>query len=608
MRGADAAVTSAPPPEGPSVDRRKALLLVGGVLVLAVAWFLWFDAWWLNSDGSSYLSIGKSFVNGHGFKLPDGTTLAWWDRPAYPLLLTAPWFVRESFEASIWMSRIPLILAAPIVAAGTLRFTKSLTAAAIAGVAAIAQPWTLLAGGSNLVPDGLTALGIVAGVLSASAAVTAAKRARVWWLLGALFAVVLASATKETGLLGFVLVAIVLWVGFARPRRWVVLVGLAALVPVVVALLVVANGEPSTSYLDLPSELVDRMRQEAFAGSSLVIVVAVLALALCVWALPKCTDPLPLAGLVLIAPGLALGLYASGSGLGMRNAVLLPYGVCLLLGALVGDWARRGSVPLLKVVAIAGAALLIVGFAGGSDARAERASDTAARSWDSPATRAASGWLRANAGSRQAGCTLQFCSFYWLAADGKLNLELLPQYSARLGSKSTDDLDYEERAGFRGPEEATPECTGTPLVVTKSDERFGTIFECPLLEYVRRNQPQYVVVSGWGGTDTFDAGRLIPYMEANPAFKRVFATTPADWPRSIAIYEVVGDPQPLEGAVSYYSAAAYEALPGDRDKPGVTLLDGACYAETIQQILAQPPGAAAAEGATKPTSCAATLR
>ena len=145
-------------------------------------------------------------------------------------------------------------------------------------------------------------------------------------------------------------------------------------------------------------------------------------------------------------------------------------------------------------------------------------------------------------------------------------------------------------------------------MVTKSDERFGTIFECPLLDYVRREKPRYVVVSGWGGADTFDAGRLIPYLEANPAFERVFATTPADWPRAIAIYEVVGDPQPVAGAPSYYSGTAYAALRGDRDRPGVTLLDGACYAETIQQILAQPPGATAAPGATKPASCAATLR
>jgi len=596
-------------PEGtPRIPPAKALLLIGGVLVLAIAWFVRFDGWWLNSDGSSYLGIGKSFVEGHGFKLPDGTALAWWDRPAYPVLLTAPWFIRESLEASIWMSRIPLILAAPIVAAGTLRFTRSLTAAGLAGVAAIAQPWTLLAGGSNLVPDGLTAMAILIAVLCASVAVTVARQSRIWWLLAALLAVLLASATKETGLLGFVLVGFVLWVGVGKPRRWLVIVGLGALVPVVIALLVVANGEPNVAYLDLPGELVDRMRGEAFAGSSLIVVVGVVALGLIVWAIPRCTEPLPLAGLVLVAPGFALGLYASGSGLGMRNAVLLPYGLCLLLGAVVGSWAARGTNPVLKVVAVAGALVFIVALTGGSDARAERASDPAARSWDSVPTRAVADWLKANAPDTPTGCTLQFCSFYWLAADGGLDLNLLPQYSARLGPESLDDLDYTERAGFRGPEQATPECKGTPLVVTKSDERFGTIFECPLLEYVRREKPRYVVVSGWGGFDTFDAGRLIPYLEANPAFRRVFATTPADWPRAVAIYEVVGDPQPVADAASYYSATAYEALPADRDKPGVTLLDGACYVETIQQILAQPPGTIAAAGAPQPASCAATLR
>jgi hypothetical protein len=203
---------------------------------------------------------------------------------------------------------------------------------------------------------------------------------------------------------------------------------------------------------------------------------------------------------------------------------------------------------------------------------------------------------------------LQFCSFYWLAAQGKLDLQLLPQYSARLGGDSVDDLDYDRRAGFRGPERARPGCKGTPLVVTKSDERFGTIFECALLDYVRRERPRYVVVSGWGGVDTFDAGRLIPYMEANPAFKRVFATTLADLPRVIAIYQVLGDPQPLPDAVSYFSQTAYDSLPGDRGMPGVTLLDGPCYVETLQRIMAQAPRATVAEGVTKPASCAATLR
>ena len=111
------------PSRSASVPWGPGVVVVLAVLAVAVGWFVLFDAWWLNSDGSSYLSVGKSFVDGHGFQLPDGDALAWWDRPAYPVLITAPWFVRESLEASIWMSRIPLILVAPIVAAATLQLT-----------------------------------------------------------------------------------------------------------------------------------------------------------------------------------------------------------------------------------------------------------------------------------------------------------------------------------------------------------------------------------------------------------------------------------------------------------------------------------------------------
>ena len=213
LRPAPAARTApASVPWGPGV------VVILAVLAVAVGWFVLYDAWWLNSDGSSYLSVGKSFVDGHGFRLPNGDTLAWWDRPAYPVLITAPWFVKESLEASIWMSRIPLIVVAPIVTAGVLKVTRSLVAAAIAGVVAIAQPWTLLAGGSNLVPDGLMSMAIVTGVLAATLAVTV-RRGRVAWIVVSVLAILLATATKETGAIGFLLVAIVLWAGFAKPKR-----------------------------------------------------------------------------------------------------------------------------------------------------------------------------------------------------------------------------------------------------------------------------------------------------------------------------------------------------------------------------------------------------
>jgi hypothetical protein len=591
---------SASVPWGPGV------VVILAVLAVAVGWFLLYDAWWLNSDGSSYLSVGKSFVDGHGFRLPNGDALAWWDRPAYPVLITAPWFVKESLEASIWMSRIPLIVVAPIVTAGVLKLTRSLVAAAVAGVVAIAQPWTLLAGGSNLVPDGLMSMAIVAGVLAATLAVTV-RRGRIAWIVVSVLAILLATATKETGAIGFLLIAIVLWAGFAKPKVWMIVTALVATVPVVVAALIVVNGSTSSGLLDLPGDFVDRLRDEVFAGSGWIVVPAVVALLLLIWAIPRATEPLPLAGLVLLPPALALGLYASGSGLGMRNAALLPYGVALLVGAFVGADVPGRVATVLKVGGVVAAAVLVVALVASSDARADRSSDVASRSWDSVPTRSVADFLKANRDGRASACTLQFCSFYWLAADGRLDLDLLPQYSARLGPDTFTGLDWSQESGFRGPKAATPPCTDRPLVVTKSDERFGTVFECALIEYVRTEKPRYLVVSGWGGADTFDAGRLIPYLESNPAFRRVFSTPPEAWPRAVAVYEVVGDPQPMPYAPTYYSAAAAEGLPGDHGKAGAVVLDGACYAQAIQQILARPPGSTPSGGAMAFPACATTL-
>jgi hypothetical protein len=420
-------------------------------------------------------------------------------------------------------------------------------------------------------------------------------------------AVLLATATKETGAIGFLLVAIVLAAGFAKPKLWMVLTALVVTVPVVLAALIAVNGPTSSRLLDLPGDFVDRLRDEVFAGSAWIVVAAVVALLALVWAIPRATEPLPLAGLVLVAPALALGLYASGSGLGMRNAALLPYGIALLVGAFVGADVPGRAATASKVGGVVVGAVLVVALVAASDARADRSSDVASRSWDSVPTRAVADFLKANRDGRAAACTLQFCSFYWIAADGLLDLDLLPQYSARLGPHAFGNLDWSQKAGFRGPDSATPPCTDHPLVVTKSDERFGTIFECALIQYVRTEKPRYLVVSGWGGTDTFDAGRLIPYLEANPAFRRVFSTDPSAWPRAVAVYEVVGDPQPMPYAPTYYSSTAAAGLTGDAGTPGAVVLDGACYAQAIQAILARPPGSAPSGDAMPFPACATTL-
>jgi len=66
--------------------------------------------------------------------------------------------------------------------------------------------------------------------------------------------------------------------------------------------------------------------------------------------------------------------------------------------------------------------------------------------------------------------------------------------------------------------------------------------------------------------------------------------------------KVIGDPRSLRDARTYYSAAAYDALRGDHGKPGVTVLDGTCDAETIKRALS-PARAAAVEGGGESRAC-----
>jgi hypothetical protein len=577
---------------GSPATRKRDALVVGALALLSAGWFLVFHAWWLNSDGSTYLGTGRSALDGLGYRLPDGTTVAWWNRPVYPVLIALPSHFGGGIEASIWMSRIPLMLAAPVIAAAVLRLGRSVPAAFLAGLVAIAQPWTLLAGGSNLVPDGLTAVAMVAGVLAASIGIeSASRRGRAGWWTAAVACLVLASLTKQTGIVGFLLAGLVLWNGLTRPPRRLVAAAVVLEGVIIFVATVVGNGPPEASTWQLPGSFVTHLRDEVFRGSPAVVVAGAITVLLVAWAVSRATEPLPFAGLALVAAGITLGMYASGNGLQQRNAAVLPYGVALLLGALMAE--RQGlSAPWWRTprarVALGG--LLVLSLVAGAGARAYSGGDVSRRNWDTAATRGVAAYLVAHRAQGSVGCTLGYCSFFWLTSDQRLDTTLLPQYAARPRGSSLEGLHFTRRTGFRGPVEATPPCTGTPLVVTKQDEGFGAVFECPLLRYVRDERPAYVVVSATGTYDTFDAGRLIPYLSSNPAFRLVYSTPLSDWPRVVAVYRVVGDPRAVPGAPTYYSAYAYRALPDDHGKPGVVELDGRCYEQAVRAALTSPLG------------------
>lgn len=550
-----------------------------------LAWFAWLSRWWLNSDGAGYLATGRNLVRGHGLRAPDGEPLSWWYRPLYPIWLTVPWVVRESFTASIWMSRLALVAAAPVAAAATWRFVGRPGPALAAGLAAVAHPLTLLAGGANFVPDGMVATALAVAAVAATLAADG-PRLRRGWLTVAVIAVAAAAATKETGILGVPMVAALLWAGRRRPARAAIVAmwGLLA-VGVFVALLAVA-GPLVVPVRAVPGRLRRGLEFQVTTSGPLRLVGVVLLVALVVWATRHAGEALPRTALALVAIGLPQAVYATGAGLGLRNAATVPLGTALIVGAWAGTdgqgrwWART-------VGTLVAAGVVVWGVAA-SATHPSRLGDVSIRSWDNPATRRTAQWLRAHTGGRPVGCTLIFCGALWLFGDDDLDLRLLPQSAAPAGPTRLEDLRFTLRSGWRGSRRASPVCGGPMLVLTKSDERFGTVFECDLLREVRTRRLRHVVVTEGPSGNTYDAGRLIPYLERHPSFVRVYETGPEDWPRILAVYEVVGPPRPLERPRLVLAPPARYALRrGELPRPMITF-DARCLYDVVRRAFSTP--------------------
>lgn len=566
--------------------RLAAIAVLGAVGATGLVWFLWFSTWWLNADGAGYLAIGRSLVHGDGFRLPDGQALAWWNRPLYPAWLVVPWWVREDPAASIWMSRLPLVAAGPLVAATVWRYTARAGPALVGGAAAVAQPMTLLAGGANFVPDGLAATALAAAAVSATLAAEG-TRLRRGWLAAAGVATVMAAGTKETGLLAFPLVAVLAWAGRTRPPRTRILAALALLAAGTYVALLVAAGPLVVPAGEVPGLLRRAMRFQITGEPFLAWTGPALLGLLVAYAAATVERPLSRTGLALVAVGIPQAVYATGAGLGLRNAATVPLGAALVVGALAASVPSRGRRRFGTGVALASAVVVAWGVLA-SITHPSRAGDASIRSWDNPATRAVTGWLEQHAGGAPIGCTFIFCGALWLEAEGRLDLRLLPQAAARAGPRSLGDLRFTMRSGWRGPEAGRPSCRGPMLVLVRSDERFGAIFECALLRAVRDQRLRYLVVTEGPSGNTFDTARLIPYLERHPSFRRVYESLPGDWPRIIAVYEVVAAPTPLPTPRLVLSPPARYALRrSPLPRPHVTF-DATCLYDVVRRAFSQP--------------------
>ena len=224
-----------------------------------------------------------------------------------------------------------------------------------------------------------------------------------------------------------------------------------------------------------------------------------------------------------------------------------PYGVAILAGAAVNARAElvafgRRVAPALIV------GLLVLGLLGSIHVENGVGKQV---DWDNGASRQVGAWLSDHASNSRVACAYVYCSYLWFENEAAFEARLMPQYAARRGSSRLERLEFESRSDWISPMPVESVRDGVPLVLTRDGDTYGAIFERPLLEELREARARYLVVSGnLRDPGTFDAGHLIPYLEANPSFRRVFASSPRHLPAYAVVYEVVRAITPVPSPIA----------------------------------------------------------
>jgi len=566
--------------------------LVAIAVLAAAATFLalWrWDVWFVNYDGTFYLALAHQLRAGAGYVFPDGSP-AVFRGPGYAGLIAAAWSVLpETARTAIWASRGVFPLAAALTALLSWRLTRSVWAAAAAGVLVAVQPAMLISGAMFFAPDGLmvavvlgallvlwwrpetvpgawrlVAVGLLLGLaflvkelailglllpaawlLGRGEGVRWAGRAMAtvalgwlipvaaWavftWLVGGDLSHLSGLGAPLLLLSGALLAAVAAAVGRWGPRdvalpRWVLVigvfgVGLAALLVVRGGTINGAGGLWSALGADLQRQLYrDSWWWPAIPG--LIVLV--------IWAGARLsTRAGAYAGALVAALGLASLVYAILVGAGLRNGLLLVYGLALLTGGVVADvirW-RPARLPITGVAVLLVAALASsVSAAAATNGRLPVDLLTA----EGPASRQAAAWLQAHASqARVAGTSLYFQSI-WRLAGGAFEPARVPWYVTPLGAPPHDANDLLGWAGTtkapRKPDAVSP----IGVIVTRTTQ--GVVFDdiAAVLDQV-----DYVAVTGNRAfpSSAFDGGILLPWLDASPAAEPVFVAVPehAQW-------------------------------------------------------------------------------
>lgn len=543
--------------------------IVAVTLVAAVAMAL-VSSWWLNPDGGGYLYLAHSILAGHGYAFPDGSP-ATFRGPIYPLLLAVASLIPgDPAFGAIIVDRLSFVASAVLVALLVRNLTGRWTVGLLAGLIAVLQPLPMVSGARFIVPDGPA----VAFALAAMVAATwPLLRLRWLWVLAL---VVIAGLTKETAALIVIPLA-----GLLLPPRWqwsAAAVIAALIIPFAgIALL---HGAPFQSPGNLVPALVSSLRGEIYGGTPWLLAVPFLIfVALWSGANLHRRDAVPT--LLICVLGLSIMAYAALANLGTRNGLVGAYGLSALAAVAVASaWRHRSNLVRFAVAGLAGLFLFESLFTTAKfAAQAQRPPD-----WESPAVTETAQWLDLHASGQNVATTFYFATrLATLATD--VHLSLVPMYTASLNSDSVANLRFDDRVWWMGSKVESPPPGDRLLTLKMSDEAFAGIFEQALLQYLTDEHATFLVASGsldaFPGNAAFDAGLLIPYLQASPYFTPVFATSRQQLPLWLVVYRV----QYPISATSYPTTVESEVA-SQIGADGFSIMDKSQYQNLLAGILA----------------------
>jgi hypothetical protein len=314
------------------------------------------------------------------------------------------------------------------------------------------------------------------------------------------------------------------------------------------AAVTIAAGPPIVSGREVPAALHRALLGELLGNNeSLFFALLAAGSAILVVAVTRNRPADILVALAMGSYGLALLIYAVQRSFGVRNGAALTYVVALLAAYAVGSPLKHPTVSrtaLKGTAAIAAVLLVVAGTARVIDSSDAGETSASLATWQGQVVDETSAWLLDKAkGSSVVG------TFFFMTAIGgrvrdSVSITIAPMYGALPTGGRLEDLNFDRLAWWTSTLPAVGHIdSGRLIALTQSSRMIGAVFETDLLEDLKRVSARYLVVTGnlapYHYLNTFDAGALVPYLDASGGFRRRFEIGTRSNRQWAIVYEIV---------------------------------------------------------------------